>query len=75
MSQNRKLLNTGVSRALRIQNKGVQSVEAHDESPARLLLFIHLVKEKQETSDFPPPAEQLWRTTLLNFMIAICFLY
>lgn len=43
MSQNRKTLNTGVSRALRIQNKGVQPVEAHDESPARLSLFIPLV--------------------------------
>lgn len=47
MSQNRKPLNTSVSRVLRIQNKGVQSVEAHDESPARLSLFIPLVRRNQ----------------------------
>lgn len=75
MSQNRKTLNTGVSRALRTQNKGIQCVEAHDESPVRLSLFIPLVGENQEMLDFPSPAEKLKRTILLNFTIAICFLY
>lgn len=75
MSQNRKTPKTGVSRALRIQKKGVQSVEAHDESPARLLIFIPLVWDKQETLDYPLPEEKLQRTILLNFTTEIGFLY
>lgn len=51
MSQNRKTLKTSVSTALRIQNKGVQSVEAHDESPARLSQTIHPIN-MGETRDF-----------------------
>jgi len=45
MSHDSKTLNTGVSKALRSQNKGVQCVETHDSSPVRLSQFIPLVQE------------------------------
>lgn len=54
VSQVIKTINTGVSKALRSQNKGVQSVETHDESLQDFHNSSHWYRK--ESRDFRLPA-------------------